>query len=258
MVTPFPQTAFSIRKSCIHLGARVFSGLLAVSSLCVTADDATQAVELKTYTAQYVTKAKGISVTLDRKLARKADGSYELTNGGSKLIAGFKEISKFRIKDSRVVPASYVYQGTGLMNRRREVQFTAGSDTIRSLYKDQWYELPYTANTYDRMSQQEQMRLHLMQDDTPKESVTITVADGKRIKDHQLDYVGEETLDTPMGPLKTLRFARVHDDPERKSDTWLAPELDYLMVKTVHVDDGSKVVATLVAATIDGLAGKGE
>ena len=265
MANFFPTAAFSTRKSvrkptrfalpiaALPIAVLKFAVLAIVAGPVSAAD-----VELKPYTAQYVTKAKGISLTLDRKLQRNDEGVYSLSNGGSKFIAGFQENSSFRVEESRIVPASYVYQGTGLMNRRREVQFTPGADTLRSLYKEKWYELPYTRNTFDRMSQQEQMRLVLMQDETPKETVIVTVADGKRIKDYQLDFVAEEVLDTPLGKVKTLHFERLHDDPDRKSDTWLAPDWDYMMVKTVHVEDGSPVTVKLVSASIDGVAIKGD
>jgi hypothetical protein len=251
-----PPAALRTRKLQSRLTAFALGCL--VASTAVTEAGNGTGIVLEPYTAQYITTARGISLTLDRKLARKTDGSYELTNGGSKLVVGFQEVSKFRIENSRVIPGTYVYQGTGLMSRRREVKFTPGADTIRSLYKDNWYDLPYSENTFDRMSQQEQIRLLLLQDETPKETLVVTVADGKRVKDYQLDFVAEETLDTPLGQIKTLHFERLHDNPDRKSDTWLAPAWDYMMVKTVHVEDGKPVVVKLTKASIAGVALKGD
>jgi hypothetical protein len=162
--------------------------LTAGTTLAIASDgDSPPAAELKPYTAQYVTKTRGISLKLDRKLVQKKDGSFELTNGGSKIIAGFNEVAKFHVENARIIPGSYIYQGTGLMNRRREVHFTRGAKTARSLYKDNWYDLPSSDNTFDRMSQMEEMRLQLLQDDTPGESFTVTVADGKRVKDYHLN-----------------------------------------------------------------------
>ena len=222
-----------------------------------TASDGVEAsapgLQLKPYTAQYITKTRGLSITIDRKLIRKADNSYELTSGGSKIIAGFQESSRFSVQDSSIVPMAYTYQGSGLMNRRREVKFTRGADTLQSLYKEKWYELPYTNNTYDRMTQQEQMRLRLMREITIPESLVLTVADGKRVKNHQLQLVGKEKLETPMGLIDTVHFKRLHKKPDRKSDIWLAPKWDYLMVKTVHVEDGSPVEVEITKATIEGI-----
>lgn len=206
----------------------------------------------KPYTAEYKTTARGLSLTLKRELKLDVDGVYTLTNGGSALVVGFTEEAKFRVEGNRIIPNSYVYQGSGLMNRRREIQFTEGADTLRSLYKDQWYDLPYTDNTLDRMSQQEQLRLLLLNDPTPGEDVVITVADKKRVKVYTLSYVGEETIKTPLGTVDTLHFRRIHDDPDRKSDTWIAPAWDFMMVKTIHIEDGKPIEGMITGARING------
>ena len=208
---------------------------------------------LRPYIAQYKTTTRGMEINLTRKLKPGADGSFTLTNGGKIMVVGFHEVSVFQVTGSRITPKSYVYQGTGLINRRREVHFTPGADTIRSLYKDQWYDLPRTDKTLDRMSQQEQLRLLLLNDSTPGENLSVQVADGKRVKDYQLVFVGEEVVTTAIGPVQTLHFERLHDDPDRKSDMWLAPDWDYLMVKTIHVEDGNRVEVVLNSASIDGV-----
>lgn len=236
------------------LNKRLFA-VTAAAALMTAGSGAALAEDGKTlqpYTAEYKTTARGMALKLNRKLEQNADGSFTLTNGGKIMVVGFHEMAVFSVDGSAIMPKSYVYQGTGLINRRREVHFTPGADTIRSLYKEQWYDLPYKAGTLDRMSQQEQVRLFLLTDPTPKEDISITVADGKRVKNYQLKYVGEETLDTPIGSLETLHFERVHDDPDRKSDTWVAPSLGYLMVKTVHIEDGKPTEAIVTKATVGG------
>jgi hypothetical protein len=242
MVNGSLPVAFNTVKTC----ARAFAALLAL----LLAAGPGAAEELSPYTASYQTSLLGMKVNLNRNLKRSADGTYTLTSAGKVLVAGLHEVSVFRVEEDRVIPKSFVYQVTGLANRRREVHFTPGSDTIRSLYKGQWYNLPYTDATLDRMSQQEQLRLSLLNDPTPGEDMTIRVADGKRVKDYQLVYRGEETLDTPLGKVDTLHFERVHDDPDRKSDTWVAPAWDYLMVRTVHVEDGKPTELMITGGTM--------
>lgn len=217
-----------------------------------TKTESIQGTSLRPYTAQYKTTARGMALKLTRKLKLSADGHYTLTNGGKIMVAGFHEVSVFSTTGAEIVPKSYVYQGTGLINRRREVHFTPGSDSIRSLYKGSWYDLAYTQGTLDRMSQQEHLRLLLLNSATPQDDIAVRIADGKRVKDYLLRYVAEETLQTPMGELQTLHFERLHDDPDRTSDMWLAPELDYLIVKTVHVEDNKPIEMLLTQATIEG------
>lgn len=212
---------------------------------------------LSPYSVKYVTTSHGLKIKLSRKLEPGPDNSFTLTNGGKFLGTGIQEASVFSVDGLEVIPRSYTYQGSGLIKRRREVHFTPGADTIRSLYKDQWYDLPYTEQTLDRMSQQEKLRLMLLNKPWPGEDITMRVADGKRVKDYRLEYVGEETLDTPMGKVETLHFERIHSSPERQSHTWVAPAWDYLMVKTTHVEDGKSTEMLLTGGAINGQPIKG-
>jgi hypothetical protein len=260
MTSQFQRQAYNTRRRAKHPLHWAVVALLVNLALCagaVAADDnvaaSGPASGLRPYIAQYKTTTRGMEINLTRKLKPGANGSYTLTNHGKIMVVGFHEVSVFQVAGSRIIPKSYVYQGTGLINRRREVHFTPGTDTIRSLYKEQWYDLPRTDKTLDRMSQQEQLRLLLINDTTPGENLSVQVADGKRVKDYQLIFVGEEVVETGIGPVQALHFERVHDDADRKSDMWLAPAWDYLMVKTTHVEDGNPVEVILNSASIDGI-----
>jgi hypothetical protein len=229
------------------LGALLAGALVSLLSMHAPAE-----VELRPYTAQYDTSALGMHLTLQRELKTNGEGSYTLTNGGKILVVGFHEVAVFRVEDGDLIPKSYVYQGTGLINRRREVHFTPGSDTIRSLYKGEWYELPNREGTLDRLSQQEHLRLLMLNDPNPRDDLEIRVADGRKVKDYKIVFMGEEMLDTALGQVRTLRFERLHDDPDRKSEIWVAPDWDYLMVKTIHIEDDKPVEIILTSASIEG------
>lgn len=243
------QRAFLTSLTSPERAARALlaGALLALAPLYAAASDT-----LRPYTAQYDTSALGMHLTLERELKTDGDGGYTLTNGGKILVVGFHEVAVFRVEDGEVMPKSYVYQGTGLINRRREVHFTPGSDSVRSLYKGEWYELPNKEGTLDRLSQQEHLRLLMLSADNPRDDIEITVADGRKVKDYKIEFRGEEVLETAMGPVETLHFERLHDDPERKSEIWVAPAWDYLMVKTIHVEDDKPVEVVLTSATIEG------
>lgn len=212
---------------------------------------------LTPYEAVYKTSTSGLSIKLRRSLSMDDNGDCRLTSQGKLLVAGISEVSVFGLDGDRVQPKSYVYQLSGPVSRRREVHFENDASVIRSLYKKEWYELPKTDDTLDRMSQQEQLRLSLLNDPTPREDMRFRVADGRKVKEYRLIYHGEERLETPMGWVKTLHFERDHDDPERRSAVWIAPGWDYLMVRTVHVDDGKTTEADLISASISGAAVSG-
>lgn len=209
--------------------------------------------ELRPYTAHYKTSARGIDMAITRTLEQGANDSYVLTNGGKILVMGFHEVAVFHVEGEQIRPESYVYQGSGLVNRRRELHFDPTGGQIDSLYKGNWYQLPYSGATLDRMTQLEQLRLMLLNAATEPDHVVMRVADGKRIKDSRLELVGEEIVETPLGSVATLHFTRLHDSAERSSDIWVAPQWDYLMVKTVHVEDDKPVEMVLSSASIAGV-----
>ena len=228
--------------------------LLIPLATATTASDSKPAAELRPYVAEYRTRARGFNLNITRQLDTSENNRYVLTNRGTILVGGFHEVCVFSVQDQQILPKSYVYRGTCLVDRRREVHFNRATGDISSLYKDEWHHLPYTPQTLDRMSQLEQLRLILLSEGQPLARLTMRVADGKRVKDSELVLVAEEVVQTPLGPVDTLHFERLHDDDERKSDIWLAPEWDYLMVKTVHIEDGDPVEMVLTHATLGGQA----
>jgi hypothetical protein len=238
-------------RRCVS--ALLFAALSpAVPAGAASAAESAAGHDLRPYAATYKTSTRGLNLTLERNLTVDENGLCRLTSEGRLLVAGISEVSVFAVDGDRVEPRSYVYQLSGPVSRRREVHFDSNSDSIRSLYKKEWYSLPKEPGTLDRMSQQEQLRLSLLNDETPRDNILFRVADGRKVKEYLLRYAGEEVLDTPMGQVLTLRFERDHDDPERRSAFWVAPAWDYLMVRTVHVEDGRTTEANLVSASIDG------
>jgi hypothetical protein len=205
---------------------------------------------LTPYEAVYKTSTSGLSIKLHRSLSMSETGECRLSSEGQLLVAGISEMSVFTLNGDRIKPQSYVYQLSGPVSRRREVHFDSDSSVIRSLYKKNWYELPKTEDTLDRMSQQEQLRLTLLNDPTPREDMLFRVADGRKIKEYRLVYQGEDRLETPMGWINTLRFERDHGDEDRRSAVWIAPDWDYLMVRTVHMEDGKTTEANLISASM--------
>ena len=55
--------------------------------------------------------------------------------------------------------------------------------------------------------------------------------------------------------METVHYRLIHDEPdERSSDTWLAVDYDFLMVRTEHVEKGSETIVQLESATVGGRA----
>jgi hypothetical protein len=212
------------------------------------ADDA-----LSLYTAEYKTKVAGLGVTLTRSLVEE-QGAYHLSQGGKKgFIVKLSEDSHFSVKGDQIVGERFVYQLSGVSNRRREVLFDEDAGTIRSLRKKEWTEHPWSPEVLDRLSQQEQMRLRLLVADAPPARISLSIVDGPKVKVKHFDLIETALLETPVGALNTVHYRLIHDEPEeRSSDTWLAVDHDFLMVRTQHVENGSETVIQLTNATVGG------
>ena len=221
----------------------------------LTAESAFASNALSLYTAEYKTKVVGLSVTLTRTLA-KENGRYHLTQGGKKgFMVKLSEDSHFSVEGDQIVGERFVYQLSGVSNRRREVLFDEEAGTIRSLRKKVWTEHPWSPDVLDRLSQQEQMRLKLLLAETPPERITLSIVDGPKIKSKHFDLIETAVLDTPVGALETLHYRLIHDEPDkRSSDAWLSVDHDFLMVRTQHVEKGSQTVIQLESASVSGQA----
>ena len=214
----------------------------------------TPAKVLTAYQARYHTTTMGLGITLKRSLIEQ-DGVYTLSNTGELIVAGISETAHFKLAEGNIRGIDFVYELTGLVKRRREVQFDAERGIIRSLKKKTWTEHPWQPDILDRLSQQEALRLALMNAESAPALLEFTVIDGNRIKAHQLEWVGDEKLATEVGELDTVHYRQIHEDPKtRASDIWLAKDFDYLMVRTRHIENDTPVDITLIDASIDGAA----
>ena len=232
------------------------AGLLIGALLIAEPASADNALSL--YTAEYKTKVAGLSVTLTRTLTEK-DGRYHLSQGGKKaFMVKLSENSRFSVDGDQIVGEQFVYQMSGISNRRREVLFDEEAGTIRSLRKEEWTEHPWSPDVLDRLSQQEQMRLKLLLAETPPARISLSIVDGPKIKLKHFDLIETAVLETPVGALNTVHYRLIHDEPdERSSDSWLAVDHDFLMVRTEHVEKGSETVIQLESAAVEGQAVSG-
>ena len=220
---------------------------------CLVAQPAFADGDLSLYEAQYSTKVAGLGVTLTRSLTEDA-GRYHLSQGGKTFMVKLRESSYFSLNGDQIVGEQFVYQLSGVSNRRREVVFDQDAGTIRSLRKKTWTEHPWSPEVLDRLSQQEQMRLELLRAEKPPQRISLSIVDGPRIKLKHFDLVESTVMDTPIGQLDTVHYQLVHDEPdERSSDTWLAVDHDFLMVRTEHVEKRSKTVIQLTEASVEGV-----
>lgn len=65
-----------------------------------------------------------------------------------------------------------------------------------------------------------------------------TSAYGDELREHHFRVIDEETINTPLGELDTLLVEKQRDeDSERRTIFWVAPALDYMVVRAKHIEN---------------------
>lgn len=70
----------------------------------------------------------------------------------------------------------------------------------------------------------------------PSGELRIAVFNGKKVRRYVFETRGEETLETALGPLRTLHLARTAD-ADGRFEAWLAIDRQYLPVRVLRSDD---------------------
>ena len=99
------------------------------------------------------------------------------------------------------------------------------------------------------------MRLKLLLAEAPPERISLHRRWTELLK--HFDLIDTTVIETGRW-LNTVHYRLIHDEPdERSSDTWLAIDHDFLMVRTEHVEKGSSTVIQLRSAAVEGRAVSG-
>ena len=87
-----------------------------------------------------------------------------------------------------------------------------------------------------------------MSSEKPPQTLSFTVVDGPKVSEKRWARAADEVIKTPMGPIDIVKYHAVHSNPsKRTSEIWLAPKLDFLMIKTVNVERSSTITVGLKA-----------
>lgn len=212
------------------------------------------AAELKPYSAEYKSVVSGFNVDLQRELVQQGS-QFTLSMKMKKLFFSVKEKSVFEVGQNAVVKAiSYQHMRSGVSKRHNtDLQFDWQANQVRDLLIKKHKPLNVDFPSYDKLSYQPQFRLDLLSKPLARR-YEYRLASSKRVKLYTYDFVVEETIDTPLGKLRTLKFQRESGSKKRKTVIWFAKDWDYLVARIDHVKaPGSKPDRLLIqAATIDG------
>lgn len=200
---------------------------------------------LKNYQADYTLKWLGLNVGSSHHTLVKnhPSSTYTVQSSSTPNLAflPFKDIeeSHFVFSNAAIVPYQYIFR---TMDNKKNIEGSItfdwkSSKLIKQIKGQPSQEEPLKGKIYDKITHIFQLRQDLKLD---KKDLIYTVVEPKKTKVYHYTLAGTETLKTPLGDLATVKVVHVSDNKERRTELWLAKDLDYLMVRLVQIRKGKK------------------
>lgn len=180
------------------------------------------------YSSRYKLGFLSFDIDADRTLQQLADNSWQLQFSASASAASLDEVTHFTLTNGKIQPLEYSLKGAGLIQEDdRAFRFDHKAKTVLNslssdIFKNQWHD-----QIQDRLSYMLQISLDVA---AGKRQLEYPVFEKNKIKMHHYEVVGEETLNTRIGPLRTVKVRQVRQD-KRSITAWLAIDHQYVLVK---------------------------
>ena len=167
------------------------------------------------------------------------DGQYTLTSitEGSGLLALFQrgklvQICHGKISASGLAPDDFwIQRGRSTPDKTTSAHFDYVSRNVTITKDNRAFSVPMEDNAQDLLSAIFQLAVRAPFPGT----MLLHVTSGKSLKPYHARIVGEETIATPMGPLRTLHLVRPAEEDEDAMDLWLAEDYNNIPVK-IRID----------------------
>lgn len=187
-------------------------------------------------------------------LEDQGNGQYRMNYALTGFIGSIKARANGSFQGDDLRPLAYRQTVNSITKSETRMDFDWQQKTLDVTEDEERETLPLKHRVVDPLSLHLLVMWDMQQDQT---SQVYTLANGTRLKDYQATMEGEETLQTPLGNLRTVRVrsSRVKEGSDRVTTLWLAPELNYLPVQMVHENDGEETMRMLLEGVEGGSVG---
>ena len=183
---------------------------------------------LTPYTAEFAAVYSGKEMTGTRTLSRPADGGYLLAQEAKVFGASVSERSRFDIDRGHIAIDRYDMVRS-IVGVKREFHVRAdwenGQAVLSGRHKG---TIPLDGHPLDLLNHQVALRCDL---ERGSKTFSYPVIAKNLVRDYVFEVTGEERLKTEMGELDTLVVERIRDNDERRTLAWIAPSLNYVIVR---------------------------
>ena len=216
------------------------------SGLCLAE---TKEPALVPYHLVYDATIKGMDIQAERYLEREGD-SYKLVSKADTLLASITEKGTFKIDSAgNILGQQYTYERNIFGIKKNEsLTYDRAAGVANYQKKKKQRQVKLDSNYLDKLTYQIQLQRDLIRGKTP---LQYQVIDRGKIKQYNFEIIGEEIVDTALGPINTVKVHRVRKDSDRETYLWFAPQMNYLLVQIWQNEDGDDHRITLKEGTVD-------
>lgn len=207
------------------------------------------------YQAEYKISSNNLTTTATRTLSKQGN-NWLLSQHAKLVFIKVSEESVIEDSDDGLRPLHYQYSNNMSSRQDQSIDFDwATQSATDNKYRKPWSS-KISADTFDQLGAQLKMREALMYDRLGGE-ISQTVVNRGKHKIYTLKKVGEETIDSPAGKLRTVKLLRSRPGSSSETTVWLAKDWNYLIVRLEQREDDEVYSLELIKATLNGAAVKG-
>lgn len=249
METNFRPKAFNTGKARKSGKARCRIAVLLnlMTLLCAqclfsaTSNAANNAAILQPYSAVYSARYKGMSAEATQTLTTDTSGRFILKRDVDSTFVKLYEQSEFQLRDHNVVVSRYTYKRGGFASKKNiEQLFQWDKGNLHVTENGKSRDVAIKPPLFDKLNYTEAVRLQLLSAGQLPKNISVAFADRHHLKQYDFVVGAQEDIEVPAGKMRAVKLERHVPEDNKHTIIWVAPALDYLLIKLEQTDDGDK------------------
>lgn len=193
---------------------------------------------LQPYSLSYAATYNGMDINAKRELTVESD-RYTLSTSAKNLLSNITEQGGFLVEENgTIIDQHYEYKRSILgIKKTEKLSYDRKSGIAKYKSKKKKRQVTLEDGYLNRLTYQIQLRRDLINGKSPLEYQVISRG---RLKTYKFEIQGEETLETPLGNIKTVKVKRIRKDNDRETLLWFAPQWNYLLAQLWQREKGGE------------------
>jgi hypothetical protein len=151
-------------------------------------------------------------------------------------IPNLMQTSEGQITKSGLQPNNYLYQFGNKLDKNRKAIFDWQAKTLQMISSNETKTESLVDGTQDVISFMYQFMYV-----APLQKMELNITNGKKLREYDYAFEGEENINTPFGEIKTYHIAHTGSDTDEKIELWLALDYQDIPVKIRKIDKEGKM-----------------